>query len=532
MSDCPWLELSQNGNQLLASLQPSGEHAAFDKENLLAFIAAAGYPDWALFDEALDVLLVAYNKGIACQSLAIGEQRDGKYSLEITGGAMQAWLTLSPACGGKPVNPDDVFLALGVAGITFGIDPVVISASCAANKADRVLVASFVPAVQGEDAYFELLVSDARDRSPQVNDKGLIDFRDLGEIPTVIADQPLMRRIPATTGKDGRNVRGEEIKAIPGHSAAFSEPLLGAYMDKDDPNLLRAVFSGQPVCSATGVNVEHVLHLRNVNVATGNISFDGTVNIAGEVLSGMKVSATGDIIVGEVVDGGILEAGGDIKVGGGIIAKAQVTAAGAVTVRFIENAQVHAGTTLNIEDTSLQADLQANNQILVGLKNSRGKLAGGSARAMMLIQTPVLGSPGSGLTQVVLGVNPERDAQHQELLQSLEKCKAEEDKLDKLLQHLVKQNDKSGMLERVNASRQEAVKEWGKLLTERGELEKKLALIADARVEVGDNVSGAVDITLGKKVLHLRRSFGAGIFSLQGDKIEFTDPSGNAMSEV
>ena len=373
------------------------------------------------------------------------------------------------------------------------------------------------------------MVSDARDRSPQVNDKGLIDFRELVEIPTVAADQPLMRRIPATTGKAGRNVRGEEIKAEPGDNATFSEHLLGAYIDKDDPNLLRAVFSGQPVSSATGVTIEHVLHLRNVNMATGNIAFDGTVHVDGEILPGMKVSATGDIIVGDVVDGAVLEAGGDIRVGGGIIAKANLRAAGSVTVRFIENSHVYAGTTLTIEDASLQADLQANNQILVGHKNPHGKLAGGSARAMLLIQTPVLGSSTGGITQLVLGVNPVLDAQYHELLQLIEKRKEEEDKLDKLLKHLVKQGDKSGMLERVNASRQEAVKAWGKLLIERGELEKKLALIAEARVEVGDSVSGAIDMIFGKKVVHLRRSYGAGVFTLQGERVEFTDPSGNAM---
>lgn len=181
MSDCLGLELSQDGNHLLASVQPSGEHAILDQEGLLAFVAAAGYAEWALFDEALDALLAAYNQGKACQNLALGEQRDGKFSLEIADNAMLVWLVLSPACAGKPVNLDDVFLALGEAGVTFGIDPEVINTTCATNVADRVLVASAILAVQGEDARFELLISDARDRSPHVNDKGLIDFRELGK---------------------------------------------------------------------------------------------------------------------------------------------------------------------------------------------------------------------------------------------------------------------------------------------------------------------------------------------------------------
>lgn len=110
--------------------------------------------------------------------------------------------------------------------------------------------------------------------------------------------------------------------------------------------------------------------MREVNMATGNISFDGTVNVEGEVLPGMKVHATGDIVVGSVVDGAHLDAGGDIHVGGGIIAKSHVRVK-AVSARFVEGSQVFAGTAIAIDDTVLQSDLQANNQIVVGLKSPR-----------------------------------------------------------------------------------------------------------------------------------------------------------------
>ena len=190
-----------------------------------------------------------------------------------------------------------------------------------------------------------------------------------------------MRRIPPTTGTVGRNVRGGVVEPEPGNNELFAESLLGAYVAADDANLLRAVFSGQPVRCGNGVTVEPILHFRNVNMATGNVSFDGTVSIEGEVLPGMKVHATGDIVVGGVIDGAELKAGGDIRIGGGIIAKAQVEAGGAVSARFVEGSQVLAGTTIAIDDTALQSDLQANNQIVVGLKSPRGRLAGGSARA-------------------------------------------------------------------------------------------------------------------------------------------------------
>ena len=529
MAEYPGLELFQEDRCLLVTLSLSGSRQNLDEAAVRSHVVDAGYAGWALFDEAVAQLLAAWHHGGECQRLLLGEQRDAAFSLEISSDAMQVWLALTPACGGKTVLPEDVFLALGEAGVTAGVDTEVITTVCRANVADRVLVASGVPAVDGDDAHFELLVSDARDRSPQVNEHGFIDFRELGEIPVVTADQPLMRRIPATPGQPGCNVRGESIEPQPGCDRAFSDQLIGAYVDKDDANLLRAVFSGQPVCSANGVNIEHVLHLRNVNMATGNIAFDGTVQIDGEVLPGMKVNATGDIIVGDVVDGAILDAGGDIQVGGGVIAKASVRAAGAVTVRFVENARVYAGSTLAVEDSALQADLQANNQILVGLKNQHGKLAGGSARAMLLIRTPILGSATGGVTQLVLGVNPVLDAKYHDLLQLIEQRKVDEDKLDKLVKHLLKQGDKSGMLERANASWQAAIKAWGELLPQREALEKEMAQMVAARVEVGDAVAGAVDMAFGKKLLRQRQSLGAGTFSLQGDQVVFADATGHAV---
>lgn len=526
MTGYPGLTLSEDGSRLLASVVPASERPVLDAESLRASIAHAGYADWFLFDAALASLLVACQQGQECRDLPIGERRDASFSIEIAPDATQVWLKITPAYGGKHLVSDEVFLALGSAGVTFGIDAAAVTDVCTANAAGRFEVAKAVPAVDGEDGSFELLVSDARNRSPKVNDKGLIDFRDLGDIPTVTADQPLMRRRSPTRGKPGCDVRGGVILARDGASVAFADHLEGAYVDPADPNLLRATYSGQPVCGDKGVSVENVLRVRNVNMATGNIGFDGTVVVEGEVLPGMKVNATGDIIVGSVVDGASLKAGGDISIGGGAIAKASIRAEGAVTVRFVESAEVYAGTTLAVEDSALQADLQANNQILVGVKNPRGKLSGGSARAMLLIQVPVLGAATGGVTQLTLGVNPVLDAAYKALLQSIETRKEEEDKLDKLAKHLVKQGDKSGMLERVNASRQAVIQAWGKLLPEREALEKQLAQIADAEVQIGVEVAGAVDLGFGKKQLRLRRSLPAGTLSLQGDQFIFTDPSG------
>ena len=532
MSDYPGLVLSEDDNRLLASIQPPSEPPPLDPDALRELLAGAGYRNWQLADDALAKLIASYNAGQPQADLVVAERRDASFTIELSADAMQAWVNVVPARGGKTLDADSLFAALDAAGVCFGIDRSAVNAACAASAgagAEHLVVATGQPAQNGDDARFELLVADVRDRSPHLGANGLIDFRDLGEIPSVSAEQPLLRRIPATTGTAGRNVRLETIEPVPGHNESFAENLIGACVARDDPNLLRALFNGQPVQCHNGVNVEPVLRFRNVNVATGNVSFDGTVNIEGEVLPGMKVHATGDIIVGGVVDGAEIRAGGDIHIAGGVIAKAQVVAGGAVSVRFVENAQVIAGTTIEISDTALQSDLQANNQIIVGAKSpQRGRLAGGSARAMMLIKTPILGSPSGGVTTLLLGVNPVLDAKYQQLLKQIDKQRENEGNLEKLIKHLTTHGDKGGMLERAKASWQQSLQSWARLLPEKESIERELALTAGARIEVGAAVEGAVDVTFGKKVVHLRRTYETGSFSSDGEHVLFSDMMGNA----
>ena len=533
MADYPGLAFQADENRLLATLQPPDERPVLDMDALRGALEKAGYGRWHFSEDALVTLVERYNTAVSVPELALGERLDAGFTLEIAPDLMQAWANVVPSCGGELLEPDTIFLALGEAGVTFGIDEAAVTAACKGDAGGRVLVAAGVAPEKGDDTRFELLVADARDRTPRVDDKGLIDFREQGDIPTVMAEQPLMRRIPPTSGTAGRNIRGDLIEPVAGTNELFAENLVGAYVAGDDANLLRAVFTGQPVRCGNGVNVESVLQLRGVNMATGNIAFDGTVNIEGEVMPGMKVNATGDIVVSGVVDNAVLDAGGNIRVAGGIIAKSRVRAGGAVAVRFVENAQVLAGTNIAIEDSALQAELQANNQIIVGIKSTqRGRLAGGSARAMMLIRTPLLGSGTAGVTQLLLGVNPVLEARYQDLLRKLEKLREDEQNLEKLVKHLSKQPDKAGLLERARNSWQQAVQAWAKSLPEREELERQLALVAGARIEIGVGVEGAVDLVFGKKIVRLRRALSSGVLSMASEHVVFTDAAGNAMTSL
>lgn len=524
MTGLQGLMFAEQDNRLLARVEAADDRPQLDEATLRALLQQAGYGQWFLQDGALATLLARYNTAPIAFELTIGERRDASFLLDIAKDASCVWINVEPARGGKPLTCEAVKQALQEAGVVFGIDDAALPQVCQVTEPAHVLVASGTTPVHGEDAQFKLLVNLARDRAPKVNADGLIDFREHGDIPSVEVGTPLMRRIPATAGVDGRDVRGSTLAATPGQDHPFADKLAGVAVSADDSNVLVATLKGQPVCVDHGVLVEQLLTLGHVDMDCGNITYDGSVRIDGDVMSGMKVHVSGDISVTGTVEGGELEAGGNIQVGAGIIAHAKVKAAGSVSARFVENSQISAGTVIAIDDMALQSDLQALNQIMVGVKSpQRGRLVGGSARSMMLVSTPMLGAESSGVTAVQVGVNPVLEARHHALGQRIEKQGADQENLKKVVKHLVQTGDKNGMLPRAKASWQQALQLWARSLQEKEELEQQLALFRQARVEIGLGVAGTVDLVFGKQSRRLQRPFDAGVFSIdEGGHIVFT----------
>lgn len=532
MASFPGLVFVEVDGKVMARNQPVEGRPPLDAETLRELLQQAGFGALYFHDDVLATLLAQCNAPPAEFEMPVGERRDAQFTVELAPDDMSALVHMVPAMGGKAVPPDEIVSMLKKNGVVFGISEPAVQLACEATEPGQFVVANGIEPLQGEDTRFEPLVEIARDRAPRVNEQGLIDFRDQGEIPMVEAGVPLMRRIPATPGAGGRNVRGKDLPAVSGHDVPFGNKTVGALVSLDDPNLLCSTMRGQPVDMGNGVSVEPVLTVKNVNLATGNITFDGSVTISGDVLAGMKVNVTGDIMVGGIVEGGELEAGGNIQVSGGIIAHAKVRAAGAVSARFVENSKVYSGTVISISDMAMQSELEALNQIEIGLKSpQRGRMLGGSAKAMMLVSAPLFGSAGSGLTSVQVGVNPELGEKYEAVKLRIEKQDAAQASTKKLIAHLTQNGDKNNMLEHAKTSWKHSVQVLAQLIKEKNDLEKEIARLEEARVLVVQGVEGSLDLAFGsKQVRHVRRIFDAGTFTAAGaGKVIFTDRRGLAV---
>lgn len=526
------ISLTETDGKVFLRYQPAAAAAAMDAPidapMLYALLEQSGFSGCWVLDEVITRAAHDCNTVQTPFVVQVAERRDATVQVHIAADDMSAQISLIPAQGGKPVTPQDVAQALAAAGVVFGIDEAALVHACALGQVELFTAASGLPAQNGRDAVFKSLLPQAADRAPKIDSNGLIDYREHGGIIVVHPGEPLMRRIPPTPGVVGHTVRGRELPARDGANDIFAPQLPGTQLASDDVNMLQAAVVGQAVQVKHGVMVEPVFRVQDVNMASGNIHFDGTVQVDGEVMQGMKVQASGDIIVRGTVDGGLLEAGGDIHIAAGIIAQARVQAQGAVSARFAENCSIFAGTVIALDDMALECELESLNQITIGAKvPQRGRLVGGSATAMMLLRVPLLGSQKGGMTRVKVGANPELESQLQELSLKLEKEKTTEENLQKLIKQLSTAGDPKGLLDRVKASWRQAVQVWSQSLAERGELEKQLALTQKARVEVGVGVAGAVDMAFGGKTVHLRTEFNNGVFSIDPEiGVVFTNPNG------
>lgn len=530
--DVTGIVLSEADGKVFLSHVPIAGRPPVDAALLRTMLQEAGYGQCRFLDEAIATAAADCTAAQEAFVVQVAERCNASVQVEIAPDEMAVQVSLVPPLGGKPISLEDLRQVLKDAGVVYGIDEAALMQACSVGQTEHLLVARGSRPEDGHDTGFDPLLKIGANRAPTVDNQGLIDYREHGNVLVVYPGDPLMRRIPPTPGVAGHTVKGRELPPRPGVDKPFAAQLSGAQPARGDPNLLEAASVGQPVLVDCGVNVEPILRVPEVSMDTGNIHFDGTVLVDGEVGHGMTVQASGDIVVKGVVDGGLLEAGGDVRVSGGIIAQARVRARGAVSARFAENSSIFARTVIALDDMALGCELESLNQIIIGEKvPQRGRLVGGSATAMMLVRVPLLGSEKSGITSVKVGVNAELQQQLEELTARLEKEKTTEENLQKLVKHLGSAGDPKGMLERVKASWQQAVKIMAQSMEALRELEEQMARTLHARVEVGLAVQGGVDLWFGSKTARLRAELSDGAFSVDPETagIVFSDSAGSVI---
>lgn len=499
------LRLDDEAKALIASVIPNPGAPTITEARLREYLAEQGYAGLRYLPMAAIGLLANYNAGTPC-AIAIAECIDATVAIDVSPDGVEAWLNIHQAEGGVLASREAVLALLADNGIGEGILVDAIDAAVAAGVAEKVVVARGVPPEHGVDGWLESLIPEVRDRRPRVDDSGHTDYRDLGDIFVVHADDWLMLRHPPTDGKPGKSLLGETIPANPGKAAMFASSLPGTAYDPANPDLLVAAITGQPVVVANGMMVEPVYRVDKVSTATGNIDFDGSVVIRGDVCPGMTVRASGDIEVGGVVDMGTLEAEGSIVVKGGALGslgrktseECHIRCAASFHAAYAQQAKVEAGDSIFIDDTAMQCELVATNHIRVGGKR-RGHIIGGHLQATLSITGKVVGSPNRVLTHCAIGVNPQMLKQLQQMTKARDEKETQLLEIAKLLDFSSKNPGRlrPEMLEKARATAAQLSAAIAAMREEEAELTRRVELSQQSRLVAQELLYEGVEVHVG-----------------------------------
>lgn len=546
--------LNPTDGKLFAVHKPSEDKIELTANVFKERLEAAKFAHLFIQEHFISDFLRRYKNALEDESfeIEIGERRDASCEIKISDNKMNACLILTPSFGGKSITLEDVQKLLQEHKVVWGIVPTeTIEEVVEKGSASSFIIAEGIEPIAGVDAQFVSSIPEAHERKPMIDEDGSVDYRELGDIVIVHKDDVLMQRIPPVEGKKGRNILGDIVNPSGGADTPFSADKKGVCLNPKDNNQLLSMITGQPVAVLNGMIVSPVLTVKNVDFASGNIRFDGSVIVLGDVEEGMKVYALEDITVdGSVVDaqiecmgnlvvkGGVtgnseLIANGDISIKGGVQGQqdanesdteakeheARIVAHGSVMVGFAENFRIEAGVDIVVDKYALNSHLMAENKIVAGAKNSgkKSSIMGGVTWAMMLVKGTIIGASSGIKTHIQAGSNPylhQRLAAIREKLVPNEKEQRDIHKiLDFISLHPKKGNPE--MLEKLHHTLSKLIIEADLCHAEQKDLAANMAVIGDAKVIAERGVYTGTEVQISSVLWKAQENRGKSVFRVE-----------------
>lgn len=308
-----------------------------------------------------------------------------------------------------------------------------------------ILVAKAKLPVNGSDAEIVYSFNAEKTLKPTMSEDGSVDFHKLDMIESVKEGQLLATLIPIDYGEPGKDVYGNMIhpkkvrnkRLRHGKNIHLSDDKLQMYSD----------VSGNVTLVNDMVFVTDTYTIEgDVGPSTGDIDYDGAVEVKGNVITGYTVKATGDITVNGAVEGAMLISEGKIVLKRGMqgMGKGVMEAKGDVISNFIESATVKSGGAI-YTDAIMHSNISANGDVIVNGK--RGLIAGGSVKTTTKIETKVAGSTMGTQTELEVGFDTTLGERYRNIEKHIDQMTDEKDSIVKNLKILQKRMQTKGKLE-------------------------------------------------------------------------------------
>ena len=443
------IRFDEKDRTLYAHLSPSENPAAISFLSVQQQLKEAGHTNLKLDPKVTSELLSNAQQGKEC-TIPLKTLVNATASVTLGSDKRQAYLTLTSADGGEPLTLEMITQAIAKSGVCDSlVDHEKVNQCFQRQSVHNFCIAQARLPIPGKDAEFSPLVDSETIDRPQVDDHGVADMMSSHQFVLVDVGTAVMKRVPATEGEAGMDVTGKVMKPAPANDAGFATGLTGVEISPDDPNVLVAAVKGHPVVVPNGVNVDPALHVDNVDVNSGNITFDGSLEVKGEVAAGMTIDVTGDVFIQGGVDRAAIKAGQSIKVGGGIFGGDEaappeeepeasldyhIKAGANIEAKFVHLSALAAEHDIVVSEYISHSSAKAGHQLLVGQETGKGIVFGGQCEALHRVAINQLGNDAYLPTQITVGKLSELTKVYHKLEMELATRSHEAEQLESFLQ--------------------------------------------------------------------------------------------------
>ncbi|MCI8683248.1 MAG: DUF342 domain-containing protein [Lachnospiraceae bacterium] len=334
---------------------------------------------------------------------------------------MEAYVTLEKGSG-KTKN--EIMRLLAKENVVFGILQKEIEKNLeeAEQGTKRFLAAQGTRPERGRDGYYEFFFRTGIPQIPAIRKDGSIDYQNTVYFEQVQAGQVIAVYHEAQPGIGGRTVDGTELPAQGGQE---KQMLKGrGFLLSQDKKTYIARESGKIELKNNEITIQPLLVVNEVTISTGNLRFNGSIWVRGNVGSGVVIQAKDELIVEGNVESARLQSGGRIVIKNGVSGggMAVIEAAGEIHGKFFEGASL-------TSNEGIYANYVMNCNMIAGkeivISGTRGAIIGGTAAAVNGVKAHHIGNRAGLLTNISIGVSKAMIEKEEEAEIKLKKFQSE-----------------------------------------------------------------------------------------------------------
>jgi len=269
---------------------------------------------------------------------------------------------------------------------------------------DNKIILQGTYSVGGRKPYLRAAFQDANSRNPGTNlEVDNLDLRDMQQRSLVKKGQLIAEiryKVPPIIGED---IFGRPLPPAPNEELS---PNISDGIEEIEPGRYVATKDGIPFISSNTLSLKSVLvYESDVNLSTGNIRFEGPVEIRGSIDSGAYVETMSDLIVHGEIRGGNVYARGNVIIKGGVTTgeNGGIFCGGNFSADFIENSQLTVKGDLEVRKALINSRVVCGGGIKATSKESL--IAGGIVNVRDNIYTSNLGFERGALSVINSGVD-------------------------------------------------------------------------------------------------------------------------------